>query len=123
MNRTPIPHIAQAWKHLPFRARIEPHKIFVITLDEEGRPRRPSVLFEPHLKVARAIMLASRLVDPAWIRPHSKIAHVQHIVEANTQRCFEGEDVLIEMVHCAVNITCDTDEHRASHLIRAASAL
>src|SRR5271165_2534495 len=104
MNRTPIPQITQAWKHIPSRTRIEPHEIFVITLDEDGRPRRLSVLFEPHRKVARTIVMASRFVDPARIRPDTKIAHVQHVVEANTQRCFEGEDVLIETIHCSVNI-------------------
>jgi hypothetical protein len=123
MNRTPIPQITQAWKHFPFRTRIEPHEIFMITLDEEGRPRRPSVLFEPHRKVTRTIMMASSLVDPTWIRPHTKIPDVQHIVEANTQRCFERENVLIETVHCSVNITCGTNEHCASRLTHAAGVL
>lgn len=58
-------------------------------------------------------MTASRLVNPARIRPNTKIADLEDIVEANTERCLEGEDVQIETVHCSVNVPSDTDDHRA----------
>ena len=106
----------EARKHLQIRTRIEPHEVLVITFDEEGRPWRPSVVPQPCREGARFIMTASRLIDPARIRPDTKIPDLEEIVEANTERWLEGEDVLIETVHCSVNVTRDTDDHRAPYL-------
>jgi hypothetical protein len=89
----------------------------MITLDENGRPGRPSAFSQPRGKVAHAVMMARRLVDPIRIGPDTEIANVQHIVEANSKRCLEREHVLIETVHCSVNVARRTDKHRALPLI------
>src|SRR5262249_48019877 len=64
INPTSVANITQAREHLEIRTRIEPREVFVIALDEEGRPWRPSVVFQPCREVARPIMVASRLIDP-----------------------------------------------------------
>jgi hypothetical protein len=82
------------------------HEILMVSLDENGRPRYPSVLSEPRRKVARAVVMARRLVDPARIGPDAEITDVQHIVEANSERCLEGEHVLIKTVHGLLANSC-----------------
>jgi hypothetical protein len=57
IDRAPIAQIGQAGKHFRILMRIEPHEVLMITLDEKGRPRRPSVLSEPRRKVAHTVMM------------------------------------------------------------------
>jgi len=54
-----------------------------------GAPR----FSQPRRKIARALMMARRLVDPARIGPETEIPDVQHIVEANSKRHLERKHV------------------------------
>ena len=57
IDRAPIAQIGQAGKHFRILMRIEPYEVLMITLDEQGRPRRPSALSEPRRKVANTVMM------------------------------------------------------------------
>jgi hypothetical protein len=39
---------------------------------------------------------------------------VQHVVEANSERCLERKHVLIKLVHCAMDIAGSADDNRAA---------
>ena len=70
-----------------------------------GAPR----FSQPRRKIARALMMARRLVDPGRIGPETEIPDVQHIVEANSKRHLERKHVLIEPVHCTVDVARGAD--------------
>ena len=106
-----VAQIGQAGKHFHV-LRIQPREILMVTLDEGGWPRHLSILFEPGRKVARTVMMACCLVDPARIGPYPEVADLQDLVKANAKRYLELEHVLIQSVHCSVNVAGGTDEHR-----------
>jgi hypothetical protein len=85
VERAPVLQIDQTGEHFRIMSPIEPLEVFMVTLYEKSRPRRPPTFPEPCGKVTRAVVTASRLVDPVRIGPDTEIAHVQHVVEANAE--------------------------------------
>src|SRR5450631_1402183 len=83
------------------------------TAEIQCQLRRASVCSQPRRKVAHAVMMARRLIEPPRIGPYIKIANVQHMIEANSRRRLECEQVLIATVPCSVNRAGSADEHQA----------
>jgi hypothetical protein len=96
---------------------IEPPEIFVIAFDEDCRPRNLALLGEPECELARAIMIARRLVDPARIRPNTEVTDMQDVVKPDIKDLLECEHVLVKAVEGSMNIASSTDDHKRNTLI------
>ncbi len=89
----------------------------MVPLDEDRLARHRTAVGEPGRKVARAIVLSSRLVYSVGIGPDAEVSNVQHPLEPAAERVLEREDVVVESTNGSMNVARSTEKHPRSPFV------
>ena len=106
-----VRQVGQPRQELGVLERGEPLEVLVVGLDEHGRTRCGAALGERPREVAGALVVAGSAIDTVGIRPHTEVAHVQHVLEAHAENRFESADVVVQAIEGAMDVAGCADDH------------